>query len=290
MSDHERGIYRKFRVERLNDPAGKHRDCRYYVLDLEHDAFAGPALRAYADACAAEFPALAADLRATFPPSAPPPADPLDAALEGRPRLRELREKWRRRLAGGSLGVEARMIQAECIREAETVWRANLVDAMAEEFEERAPPATTWAISTDEESFFGHFESKEEAIAAAPGETGLGAGARFWVGRAVPYVPQPFDADRLLEQLGQDAADEVGEIAEDWPYLSRPQTDALEEEVHQVVMRHLAEADALPKFFTCEEVTEHQIPDEEPEPAPAEGGPTPPVIRDLTRRNPGAAT
>jgi hypothetical protein len=34
------------------------------VLDLKHDRFAGPALRAYADACEAEYPLLARDLRA----------------------------------------------------------------------------------------------------------------------------------------------------------------------------------------------------------------------------------
>lgn len=62
-ADTERGLYRKYRVERLSDPTGKHADCDYYVLDLVHDRFARAALRAYADACEAEFPALAADLR-----------------------------------------------------------------------------------------------------------------------------------------------------------------------------------------------------------------------------------
>jgi len=63
MSDKERGLYRKYNVERLNDPAGKHRDCHYYVLDLIHDKHAAPALEAYAASCEAEFPDLASDLR-----------------------------------------------------------------------------------------------------------------------------------------------------------------------------------------------------------------------------------
>lgn len=62
-SDSERGLYRKYRVQRLGDRAGKHAHCEYYVLDLQHDKFSGAALAAYADACEAEYPQLAADLR-----------------------------------------------------------------------------------------------------------------------------------------------------------------------------------------------------------------------------------
>jgi hypothetical protein len=56
----------------------KHSACRYFVLDLDHDPFAAPALRAYAAACAAEYPALAADLlRLAAPiPEAPAPGHP----------------------------------------------------------------------------------------------------------------------------------------------------------------------------------------------------------------------
>ena len=61
--DTKRGLYQKYDVRRLHDPNGKHVACRYYVLDLDHDGFAGPALRAYADACETTYPSLAADLR-----------------------------------------------------------------------------------------------------------------------------------------------------------------------------------------------------------------------------------
>lgn len=60
------GLYTKFRVERLNDPTDKHKDCEYFVLDLNHDKFSKPALLAYADACEREYPELAADLRNKF--------------------------------------------------------------------------------------------------------------------------------------------------------------------------------------------------------------------------------
>lgn len=59
------GIYRKFKVIRTDgnsDPGKKHAGCAYFVLDLDHDPFAVPALRAYAEACREQFPALAQDL------------------------------------------------------------------------------------------------------------------------------------------------------------------------------------------------------------------------------------
>lgn len=63
MGDEKCGVYRKYEVRRLNDPAGKHDACDYYVLDWKHDPFAIPAALAYANACEAQFPQLASDLR-----------------------------------------------------------------------------------------------------------------------------------------------------------------------------------------------------------------------------------
>jgi hypothetical protein len=64
MADATRGIYRKYYVERLNDPAGKHAACEYFVLDWQHDPYTIPAVLAYADACEDQYPELAAGLRA----------------------------------------------------------------------------------------------------------------------------------------------------------------------------------------------------------------------------------
>jgi hypothetical protein len=63
--DRDSGLYREFAVQRADGssgPGGKHEDCRYFVLDLDHDSNALPAVDAYAASCAAEYPALAADL------------------------------------------------------------------------------------------------------------------------------------------------------------------------------------------------------------------------------------
>ena len=59
------GIYHKFNVSRTDGRDGKgnkHYQCFYFVLDLTHDPHAIPAIRAYAEACIAEYPELAQDL------------------------------------------------------------------------------------------------------------------------------------------------------------------------------------------------------------------------------------
>lgn len=60
--DTKRGLYQKYRVERIEDHAGKHNDCPFFVLDIKHDRFARAALITYACVCRAEYPALADDI------------------------------------------------------------------------------------------------------------------------------------------------------------------------------------------------------------------------------------
>lgn len=62
IDDTKRGLYQKYRVERLGDPFHRHDDCPFFVLDIKHDLFARAALRAYRDACREEYPELAVDL------------------------------------------------------------------------------------------------------------------------------------------------------------------------------------------------------------------------------------
>ena len=65
MNDKIVGLYQKFRVHRTDgssEPGGKHENCEYFVLDLDHDPFAYAALQRYAQACRKEYPQLADDL------------------------------------------------------------------------------------------------------------------------------------------------------------------------------------------------------------------------------------
>lgn len=66
VSAEQQGLFRKFDVRRVDGtdkPGGKHHGCRYFVLDVDHDPCARAALTAYAAACEATHPVLAADLR-----------------------------------------------------------------------------------------------------------------------------------------------------------------------------------------------------------------------------------
>ena len=59
------GIYRKFIVKRTDGghrKGKKHERCFYFVLDIVHDEFSRPALRAYAKAAKKKFPWLAKDI------------------------------------------------------------------------------------------------------------------------------------------------------------------------------------------------------------------------------------
>ena len=59
------GLEARYRVEKINDPTGKHAACRYFVLDLEHDPLAVAALARYAQCARADgYRALADDLEA----------------------------------------------------------------------------------------------------------------------------------------------------------------------------------------------------------------------------------
>lgn len=65
MGDRNRGVYKKYRVYRLDGSGGdggKHANCDYFVLDLCHDKHALPAMRAYIQSCRADRPRLAHEL------------------------------------------------------------------------------------------------------------------------------------------------------------------------------------------------------------------------------------
>ncbi|MFB3910457.1 MAG: hypothetical protein ACE15D_18865 [Candidatus Eisenbacteria bacterium] len=65
----KQGMFNKFivlRVDRSDEPGGKHDGCEYFVLDVDHDPHAKPALAAYAKSCVATHPALSADMIARY--------------------------------------------------------------------------------------------------------------------------------------------------------------------------------------------------------------------------------
>ena len=70
INQKELGLYHKFNVTRTDGKDAheeKHHGDEYFVLNLTTDRHAIPALSAYADSCSADYPVLAADLRAKAP-------------------------------------------------------------------------------------------------------------------------------------------------------------------------------------------------------------------------------
>ena len=66
MGDPNKGLYRKFHEVKRADgrdlPGEKHENCRYFILDIDHDPHARAAIEAYAKSCKEEYPLLALDL------------------------------------------------------------------------------------------------------------------------------------------------------------------------------------------------------------------------------------
>lgn len=58
----DRGLEKRYEVKRLNDPAKKHKDCKYFVLDPQHDKYALPALKGYAQSVLFEYPTLGREI------------------------------------------------------------------------------------------------------------------------------------------------------------------------------------------------------------------------------------
>jgi hypothetical protein len=59
----ETGLESRYHVRKIKDPEGKHDECRYFVLDPQHDPLALRALRVYAAAAnSGGYVRLAADL------------------------------------------------------------------------------------------------------------------------------------------------------------------------------------------------------------------------------------
>ena len=78
MGQKDRGLYGKFKVKRTDgksDPGEKHENCQYFVIDIDHDEFAAPALLEYARKCQDDYPVLSGDLVKIFPDGLSNPFD-----------------------------------------------------------------------------------------------------------------------------------------------------------------------------------------------------------------------
>lgn len=119
-----------------------------------------------------------------------------------------------------------------------------------------------WGVcSNDSGIFTGDWATKEEAIAAAPGELDLKPLDRFSVGQYDEYEPQGIDADAIFDQMACDADDRVGEAAEYWlANVPKEQADILTERLMKVFSEWMSETKNEPEFLMVVGMEEHVAP------------------------------
>ena len=121
--------------------------------------------------------------------------------------------------------------------------------------------AGKWGYSTNEESYFGSFDTKEEAIAEA--EACEDVDTDYWVGQFKDPIIQVC-ASQVIDQISEQVGDECGEFAEDWP--GRIPTDAeneLANELTEVLLKWMKKYKLMPTFATVDSDTIEQrsVPD-----------------------------
>lgn len=133
--------------------------------------------------------------------------------------------------------------------------------------DEHKPPEF-W-ISMSEESFTnGPYDTREEAIAAAPDELDLEPDDSFWTCEAV-WEQRTFcpPADWFLERALDQDFEAPEDACSDWlDDVTTEQTEELQELLDATWTAWLDKHNLRPKWFTAKDVQEHVVPDKEPTP------------------------
>jgi hypothetical protein len=109
-----------------------------------------------------------------------------------------------------------------------------------------------WTYSLDEENFSNcdYFDTKEEAIEAGK-EYAIDCEENYiYIGKCKEYIPW-IDVERIIEQVGDTAYDNLGEAAED--YLCDVSKDAekeLEKKITEVFFEWLNKYNLNPNFYS----------------------------------------
>ena len=115
-----------------------------------------------------------------------------------------------------------------------------------------------FAYSTNEERYSETIEAEkhEDVYAEAICCFALVVGDTFYVGttrqpRAEEFAP---DAYYVYERMGEMAYENVGEVAGDWPSLSKDEEAALDEKLKQLIAEFFDEHDLQPMFYSVDDV------------------------------------
>ena len=116
-----------------------------------------------------------------------------------------------------------------------------------------------WCYSFNEENFEGDFETREDAIGEGTYYAKDEGITIFYVG-AQKAVVLGVNVDSIIEQLGEDATEQVGEIADN--YLRHVKTNdaiILEEKLNEVLRSWLSDFGYRPTFWTVDNVEKIDI-------------------------------
>ena len=118
----------------------------------------------------------------------------------------------------------------------------------------------TYSYSTNQESYFGDFATREQALAEAINEAREYGHKKVWIGQSVPPT-QPEDlwvAEDWLELVScQD--DYCLDCASDWDESTNAQREELESAVRTVMAEWLDRHKLRPKFFLVDNVEEIDV-------------------------------
>jgi hypothetical protein len=118
-----------------------------------------------------------------------------------------------------------------------------------------------WCYSFNEENYEGDFETKEQAIAEAiyyykDDERDQDF---IWVGQT-KNISLGVNVDRIIEDLGEEAYDEVGEYAEDYlTDVTLSHQKVLEERLNEVLVTWMKEFKYEPNFWTVTNVEKIEV-------------------------------
>ena len=110
----------------------------------------------------------------------------------------------------------------------------------------------TWEKEQDAEIWYnGRFDTIEECIKDAL-KNGIELGTMIAIGLCEDYTPV-INVDDVLERVGEDAYEEVGEVAEDWPAFESKKgfvgAGSREEKLNKVFNEWLEETNQVPGFY-----------------------------------------
>lgn len=112
--------------------------------------------------------------------------------------------------------------------------------------------------------YHGKFDSVEACIKDAI-SCGKKPGEKIVVGLCEDYVPH-LNVDTLLDQVCEDAYEEVGEVAEGWPEFEARKgykdADKLQEKIDKAFCEWMEETEQMPGFYRIQPLAEPvMIPD-----------------------------